>query len=541
MKNNLYTGGKDKDYFKLVVGERGKVRFDVNNTKVKISLLYKSGTTIASNYDANTSSIKKIFDADLAKGEYLILVENADATTDSIPYEIQTTLSTTGEILLDSGASFEKFSTISAFSYVNSYSYVLKGGNFTRLSNILAPTKTEYMPELNGDYQLSMFSYQDVGSSKEKTYIAKIDLAGNTSNKVILVTYDIQQDQFNRRSDFNMNGIVDEKVLLIDKDEYIYYYDGDSLYISPLYNTITAEQFWVENLTDVKVVGDVMYLVTSKYIQMVDVSDKGNINAAKILDTIYVANAKSIYVEKGANRLFVGANDKIEVYNISDKTSATQLNEIAISFNDNDLYYTGTPTSIYILGDMIYTTVDEVGLVMLKIDSFGVLSLQDKVLNLGENFSGIYTYRGDALNYIVGDELKVHFLSSQVLNPDATGTTTLVGDVKEGSGAFEGCFIATAAYGSYFEPNVKVLRDFRDKYLLHNELGRAFVDLYYEHSPAIARSIVGNEFVKSLVRFVLTPLVFIIEYPIVLILLMMLFFLAYKKTKQNSKNKLGIL
>jgi hypothetical protein len=40
------------------------------------------------------------------------------------------------------------------------------------------------------------------------------------------------------------------------------------------------------------------------------------------------------------------------------------------------------------------------------------------------------------------------------------------------------CFIATAAYGSSSHPHLKVLRQFRDKYLLSNKLGRTFVEFY---------------------------------------------------------------
>ncbi len=46
------------------------------------------------------------------------------------------------------------------------------------------------------------------------------------------------------------------------------------------------------------------------------------------------------------------------------------------------------------------------------------------------------------------------------------------------------CYIATAAFGSYEAPEVKVLRRFRDCVLKKNALGRAFVAFYYRNSPS---------------------------------------------------------
>ena len=69
------------------------------------------------------------------------------------------------------------------------------------------------------------------------------------------------------------------------------------------------------------------------------------------------------------------------------------------------------------------------------------------------------------------------------------------------------CFIATAAFGSKFEPAVVLLRAFRDTFLLTNAPGTAFVDFYYQNSPPIASYIANSGFLKAGVRALLTPVV----------------------------------
>ena len=83
------------------------------------------------------------------------------------------------------------------------------------------------------------------------------------------------------------------------------------------------------------------------------------------------------------------------------------------------------------------------------------------------------------------------------------------------------CFIATAAFGSKFEPAVVLLRHFRDQFLLTNPLGQKFVHFYYTVSPPIAQYIADSEALKFIVKLVLTPIVavvFAIMHPIVLML-----------------------
>jgi len=77
-----------------------------------------------------------------------------------------------------------------------------------------------------------------------------------------------------------------------------------------------------------------------------------------------------------------------------------------------------------------------------------------------------------------------------------------------GSGKVTGnCFIATAAYGSQLEPHVRTLRHFRDRYLLTNDAGRLFVRLYYRLSPPLAATIAAHPALRTVVRFLLLPLV----------------------------------
>lgn len=69
------------------------------------------------------------------------------------------------------------------------------------------------------------------------------------------------------------------------------------------------------------------------------------------------------------------------------------------------------------------------------------------------------------------------------------------------------CFIATAAFGSPESTAVRILRDFRDKYLLPYRIGHRFVNFYYAVSPPIAEFIEGHPPTSFIVRILLFPAV----------------------------------
>ena len=97
-------------------------------------------------------------------------------------------------------------------------------------------------------------------------------------------------------------------------------------------------------------------------------------------------------------------------------------------------------------------------------------------------------------------------------NPSTGDGGTLSGSKKTTSvsssgGGGGGCFIATAAYGSLMEPHVKILRDFRNRFLLANSFGKAFVQFYYKYSPSMADFIAEHANLRAIVRVSLLPFV----------------------------------
>lgn len=97
------------------------------------------------------------------------------------------------------------------------------------------------------------------------------------------------------------------------------------------------------------------------------------------------------------------------------------------------------------------------------------------------------------------------------------------------------CFIATAAFGSKLAPAVKLLRTFRDDYLLTNGPGRALVAFYYRHSPPLANYIADREGLRALTRVLLSPFiagVYLLYHQWLLLVAVILFILIRQAVKQ---------
>ena len=138
------------------------------------------------------------------------------------------------------------------------------------------------------------------------------------------------------------------------------------------------------------------------------------------------------------------------------------------------------------------------------------------VLTISGLLPGVtYFFSATAYSESTGDE---SYFSGEIAYTVPGGASSAPGSGSGGGGG--GCFIATAAYGSYLAPEVMVLRGFRDRYLLTNGPGQAFVDLYYRFSPPIAAFIKEHDSLKEAVRWGLTPVVYALKHPVAALLLL---------------------
>ena len=254
-------------------------------------------------------------------------------------------------------------------------------------------------------------------------------------------------------------------------------------------------------------------------------------------------NTKTVYVwfRDTAGNISSSASDSI-ILTVLDTTAPSS---VSISINNGD-------TS---------TTSTSVTLNLSAMDSVGVTGYCAKESSASPSATdSCWTSVTSATNYSAtvsftlssGDGTKTVYVwfkdSAGNINTTLYSDSIILDTIKSvSSSGGGGCFIAAAAYGSYMADEVKILREFRDKYLLTNSIGRKFVTgFYYRYSPPVAKYIAKYELLKAITRIILTPMVYSIKYPFILAGILLIGGLAlvrrqyyYKKPffgyKENSR------
>lgn len=121
---------------------------------------------------------------------------------------------------------------------------------------------------------------------------------------------------------------------------------------------------------------------------------------------------------------------------------------------------------------------------------------------------------------------------------DFFSTYTSAGGKNKGFESGGYCFLATATYGSYTHGWVRVLRQFRDKFLLTNSWGKSFVAWYYRTSPPWAKWLRESPKARFASKIILAPVVFaafLFLNPLWLLLLILLAWGFLRRRKALKK------
>lgn len=218
-------------------------------------------------------------------------------------------------------------------------------------------------------------------------------------------------------------------------------------------------------------------------------------------------------------------------YTESDEPNPDTGNNNPIAKDDTSSTDINTSVSINVLEN---DTDADNDLIILK--SFDLLSKESGTISRNGNkllYTPLNNFKGnDSFNYLISDGNGGE--SSGVVTVNVVDTAVVVPPTGG-----ETCAIAAIVSGSYLFKEIKMLRDFRDKYLLTNKIGSFLVkDVYYEYSPPIANYMSSHENTRTVTRWAITPVVYSVKYPSLAILLMglliALFFYSLKSRREAT-------
>lgn len=255
----------------------------------------------------------------------------------------------------------------------------------------------------------------------------------------------------------------------------------------------------------------------------------------ELYNTIDVLPAEETSV-KGFNYLYINPEDGYLYSRPSGSTKPIQLSDVKLYIEFNVVPYTtvinGVETSNKTISrgvscfigtveeefkytfnaadELIPPDVDEV-YYSLDVAYHFPNMIENNVLYVNQTYMGVDVYERSYTNVKKDDgtEKKIPTVDENAILVKYITDVTLSGDQLLTENNIQlYCFIATASYGvNNGEGVVGLLCDFRDKVLLTNPLGEAFVEAYYKLSPPVADVIAESEGLKSAVRLALKPLI----------------------------------
>lgn len=170
------------------------------------------------------------------------------------------------------------------------------------------------------------------------------------------------------------------------------------------------------------------------------------------------------------------------------------------------------------------------------------------VLPSGHPFTGVQSsdYWSSTTNADITSTAWRVYMSDGAAVSDDKSSGYFVWSVRDATAKEDGvseCFIATAAYGSPIKHNVNILREFRDRFLRVNVIGKGFVRLYNTCSPPITDFISNHDNLRMIVRVILLPIVGLsrvaLKIGLVSTMALMLFFVivifGFVRVKRNSE------